>query len=1142
MTIVKQIKGVCWLALLALTPLMAWAGRVEQDLSGPGWRLWWDAQAQWENDELFLPGTDLSRIPANPPTGGWGKLDDKSSMAVSVPGTVEQYLYKGPGPDAGEHRGLMRGVSWWWRTIRIPESSIPAPRILLRVESARLRSEVYLDDKLVGYDIVGNTPYEIDLTPYAKSGQSCRLAIRITNPGGYYHWIDYHGLRWGNYRFPMSHGFGGITGGVKLLVCAPTYVDDLYMQNLPAMTQANAIVTVKNTSADVVARDVQVRVVSQDEPRTEVFSQLLKAVSLKPGTNPVTVPVTPRQVKLWDLDNPCLYVCEVTLGQAGETHDVERKTFGFRWFTPDGIGTNAVLRLNGRRIVLRTAIDWGFWPFNGVFPSPELAERQIRTAKELGLNMLNFHRCIGRPIEMDRADEQGLLFFEEPGGYQSAGTDPFARILAREKLLRMIRRDRSHPSMVIYNMINEIEPNSKASYDVHRKDMADAHALDPSRLLLYTSAWATKPGQPEDCKLHTRPFDDQQYRIGWHDEHRFGGPVVWREDLYRGPREHYGRGSTRSPLERTEIRYWGEEGAVSSPPRLALMKREIGQSPWLGWDGQVYLDWYKAFADLLERKKLMPFFPTVDALCLAMGTVSHEHQGRKIQLSRIADETDGYAVNGWEAETVDNHSGVVDVFRNPKADPAILSHYNQPLYVAVLLRSQVVQIPGKVIADFFVVNEKNLTGPLTLKLSLKDPAGKECFQKDVAVKVSGGETYGELLAEAVEIPIEATTGMFRLDVRLVDAAGQEKALGRDEILAVDWKSQKLTSVGAVYAADDQVRNFLAKEKGLTASVFDGKQGRLDWLVVTRSPFDAAVPIPDECLRNTVGDKKGLEARYYLPDKKEPVLVRQDAGIDFEWKRAVPDPLLANQKSFRVVWEGKLVPTASDRYRVQVKVVSGAMDLFIKGQRVLRTHGHAGPLVLELDLEAGKPVPVRMEYQADLAGAAPVIQLGWSPLLQAALSPAKLLERVANDGTTLLLMRESRYWMDILRKRGVIRYGGDFRIQQNWIGGQYFVREHPLFKGLPVNRALDWPYQAVVDEDAEGARYALNLEGEELVVGAYQSYPFALGTAVGVIPFGKGRIVVSTLDISPKLSARTGPAEVARKLMCNYIEYVSTVKQ
>jgi beta-galactosidase len=54
----------------------------------------------------------------------------------------------------------------------------------------------------------------------------------------------------------------------------------------------------------------------------------------------------------------------------------------------------------------------------------------------------------------------------------------------------------------------------------------------------------------------------------------------------------------------------------------------------------------------------------------------------------------------------------------------------------------------------------------------------------------------------------------------------------------------------------------------------------------------------------------------------------------------------------------------------------------------------------------------------------------------------------------------------------------------------------------------------------------------IVAGASPGYPMQIGTAVGVIPYGKGRIVFSTVDIADNLAADSGPADVARELFCN----------
>ena len=49
------------------------------------------------------------------------------------------------------------------------------------------------------------------------------------------------------------------------------------------------------------------------------------------------------------------------------TVDKDSRRFGFRWFEASGIGDDAVFRLNGKRIMLRSAISWSFWPVNGIF-------------------------------------------------------------------------------------------------------------------------------------------------------------------------------------------------------------------------------------------------------------------------------------------------------------------------------------------------------------------------------------------------------------------------------------------------------------------------------------------------------------------------------------------------------------------------------------------------------------------------------------------------------------------------------------------------------------------------------------------------------------------------------------------------------
>jgi hypothetical protein len=1119
------------LILLAIAGGLGWAQplmaqRQDIDLSGPGWKLWQDKDASWKDDELFAPGTDLSKIPSNAPTGGWDRLEKQPATVVSIPGTVEQYLYRrSPAKDENKSTPGMVGVSWWYRTLDLP-TGLAGKTVLLDFESTRFRAEVYLNQKLVGYNLVEGTPFTVNLTGLVKGGEKAQLAVRITSPGGMWSWEDFRLQPWGKVKVPLSRGFSGVTGAVKLLVLDPAHIDDIYVQNTPAPHDVNVLVTLQNDGPAPVQRDLHVQVKEKSDASPVLTEQTLKGVTVPPGESVQTVKISAPSAKLWDLDHPNLYTCMVSLHQDGHVADAQDQTFGFRWFAPEGIGRDAVFRLNGKRIVLRTAISWGLWGTTGLIPSPEQAQRQIDVAKAFGLNMLNFHRAIGQSLLLNDADKSGLLYFEEPGCYVDGSADPFSELLVREKLLRMVKRDRSHPSLAIYNMINEQwtkygADKNPALYANFKDDMASAHKIDPSRVIVLASSWAYKPaGSEEPVKLNMMPFDDKQHLSGWCDFHHAAGPQTWREEFYTSPQKYYDRTDNK-----TEIVYWGEEGAISTPPRLELIKKEVEALPTPGWDGEIYLDWYKQFDDYLNRKNLRSTFPTVDAFCLALGADSIEHQGRKIEDTRICNLNDGYAVNGWEAEPYENHSGIVDCFRNPKGDPKIMAYYNQPLYIAVKTRNEVVTSGASATVDYYVINEKDVKGPHTLKISALTPDGKEVFTKEFPVNVTGGETYGQLLQEAVSIPTNATVGLWTLKAQLVDPAGQPVAEGHDQVLVVDWKDTKLSGHGAIYETDSAVHDFLKSQVGLDVPAYADNLGPLDWVIVARAVNNEPTIIPSSALQTPDGSKPGLRATFYKGhDFTAGVSERVEPKVDFTCGvGANPDAAIAPFEDYCVRWEGKLVPPRTGSYIFALTNLIGKATLKIDGQEV-----KDGPV----NLTGGTPVSIELDYVPNPGNNR--VTLNWIVPGQLKADAAALIGRAQKDGTTVILADHAETWMDVVKTAAPVTYAGTFNIGRNWIGGQYFAIAHPLFKDLPTNVALNWPYQTVIGFG--NPHYGLRLEGEQLVAGCWQSSPMDLGTAVGVIPSGKGKIIVSTLDICSHLNDPSGPADVARKLLCNYIAF------
>ena len=371
----KSLKLLILISISSFLGLQAQT-RIESDLSGKGWKLWYDKDASWKNDELHLPKTDIKSITAAPPTDGWNSLS--AGIEVSVPGTVEEYLQVKPGPE-----GDLKGVSWWYRTVQIPTTKSRG-KLLLRFEAARYRSEVFINQQLVGYDLTGNTPFEVDITAFAKPGETVQLAMRVTDPGGNYDWRDGDVVSWGKYKVPGSHAFGGITGRVKLISCAPVYINDIYVQNTATNTEIRPQITIINSTPKEIVRNILVRVVEKKNQSTEITRQEMKKVKLTTGENLISAKILAPNAKLWDLEHPNLYVCKVSVTDGKRTIDEDDKTFGFRWFEPTGQGTDAMFRLNGKRIMLRTAISWGYWPVNGIYPTEEMAEKQIRIAHDMG--------------------------------------------------------------------------------------------------------------------------------------------------------------------------------------------------------------------------------------------------------------------------------------------------------------------------------------------------------------------------------------------------------------------------------------------------------------------------------------------------------------------------------------------------------------------------------------------------------------------------------------------------------------------------------------------------------------------------------------------------------------------------------------
>lgn len=817
-----------------------------------GWRMWPDQKAQWRDDTIYLPeDVRLDELPVNPPTGGWEVLKDDLGTGLTLPSTVEQYYwgidgfrsykneYKFETTDNEVKNGNYLGVSWWWRSVEIPEE-FRGKQMILHIRGARQRAEVYLNRKLVGYSILEELPFACDITKAARPGAGNELAIRITNPGGEMDWVDRGMLQWGMVRFQRSHGFGGLDRALRISAHDAVRVEDSWALNTPDLRQVTAFAIVRNSSQRAASGNLVFRVI--DPASGHAVATQTQAVRAEAGKNlRVSADLIYTGAKLWDVNEPNLYVLHTEwLADDQSSRDERRLEFGFRWFAPDGVGTNAMFRLNGRRTRIYTAISWGFWGLNGLWPTPELARREVEAAQTFHLNCLNFHRNVGREEVFALQDRMGLLRNMEPGGgiqavapSRHAEEHTFAQRYMQAKIVGMIRAFRSHPSLTEYILQNE------ASFDLHDPSLYQALQMmreeDPSRTIVANDGFVSRSGQAwlEPYSNHVRTSLDGGAG-GWWDDHKGPFSDVWNDVYYKSPEDFLYRST-----DATEIVEWGEMKGAASIDNHALLIRQIERHGGKSYDLKDHQEILAAYETFLDRFDFRASFPTASGLFESISKRAYESWGQFLENIRICDVNDYATISGWESTAIEDHSGLVDNMRDFKSNPTPLAKSLLPVRPVAKQKHLVLKTGDAAGFDLYLLNDtgKPLTGKL--HFSMTDPTGKTTRIGNYDVPEFAKDTLSYLVQRDVTSGPLTIQGVWKSRLQL---NGAEQSVHECELWVVDPAPQSLSGrkVG-IAGGSERVSEMLRKIPGVIASPFM-PGGTYDVIVVADEPVPGEAAI------------------------------------------------------------------------------------------------------------------------------------------------------------------------------------------------------------------------------------------------------------------------------------------------------------
>ena len=392
-------------------------------------------------------------------------FDDRAWRQLDLPHdfAVEQ-AFSANGSHSHGYKAIGRNfpdvsVGWYRKAFTIPEEDL-GRRIVITFDGVHRDSRVFINGHYLGNEPSGYSSFSYDISEYLNYGGRNVIAVRVDvtyEEGWYYEGAGIYRHVWMTKTSPLHVANNG------------TFV---YSELENGKTSLKIETEVENDFFnDALFNVKQVLVDAEGIVVAEIISDLQ---SIKSKDN-LTLNQTLRfeNPHLWSIDDPYLYTLQTMLITEGDTTDTYKTRVGIRTikFDPD----NGFF-LNGEHVKLKGTNNHQDHAGVGTAIPDELQRFRIMKLKEMGSNAIRSSHNPATPAFLDACDELGMLVIDE---HRLMGTAPFVK----DQLERLIKRDRNHPSVIVWSLGNEewaIEGNIVGERIIHEMQ-AFANTLDPTR-------------------------------------------------------------------------------------------------------------------------------------------------------------------------------------------------------------------------------------------------------------------------------------------------------------------------------------------------------------------------------------------------------------------------------------------------------------------------------------------------------------------------------------------------------------------------------------------------------------------------------------------------------------------------------------
>jgi beta-galactosidase len=409
--------------------------------------------------------------------------------------------------------GYLNGGIGWYRKSFTPAANLQGQRAYLQFDGVYMDSDVWLNGQYLGGRPYGYSTFGFDITPFLKFGQPNTLAVRCNVTqicSRFYSGAGIYRNVWLTYTNPLHIAPQGV------------YVTTPQVSDASAQTRVRT--TIQNDGNAVANLTLTTTITSPDGKTvaTEKSTRALGAGESAELDQTLNVPNPQR----WDVSAPRLYRVTTSVQNGNGTPDSVSTPFGIRTieFTKD----NGFL-LNGKRLQIQGVCQHHDLGALGAAVNVRALERQLEILRSFGTNAIRTSHNPPTPELLDLCDRMGFVVMDEildewrhpkkPFGYGR-----FFDEWSERDLVSTVRRDRNHPSVIMWSHGNEIDEQGMPQGAAMSKRLADIiHREDPTRPVTSgmnnPSASSTRGfGDPLDLfgiNYHHGFYNDAKTRAKW---------------------------------------------------------------------------------------------------------------------------------------------------------------------------------------------------------------------------------------------------------------------------------------------------------------------------------------------------------------------------------------------------------------------------------------------------------------------------------------------------------------------------------------------------------------------------------------------------------------------------------------------------